>query len=163
MKFEELLEKFDNPNVYTRVNDENLETICEGKMYDIICKKEFNNQEVMAFGYYDDVLCVRLAIKWHAKEFDTLEELKNDPDLQKMGRYSWTKVMLKGKPVYACTTNQQYEDILWGGANEMLTKFNQHFNILEDPSADLCSDVRDFILERLQEQGIELVNVFDEY
>lgn len=97
------------------------------------------------------------------KEFDTLEELKNDPDLQDMDRYSWEKVMLKGKTVYACTTNQQYEDILWGGAYEMLTEFNQHFQISKEPSADLCSDVRDFILERLQEQGIELVDVFDEY
>ena len=97
------------------------------------------------------------------KEFDTLEKLKNNPDLQDMDRYSWEKVMLKGRPVYACTTNQQYEDILWGGAYTMLTEFNQHFHIPEDPSADLCSDVRDFILERLQEQGIELVDVFDEY
>lgn len=45
----------------------------------------------------------------------------------------------------------------------MLTEFNQHFNIPKEPSADLCSDVRDFILERLQEQGVELVDVFDEY
>ena len=45
----------------------------------------------------------------------------------------------------------------------MLTEFNQHFRIPEEPSVDLCSDVRDFIIERMQEQGIEFVDVFDEY
>ena len=163
MKLKELLEKFDNPNTYTRINAENLETICEGKLYDMASKKEFSDQEVIAFGYYDDVLCVRLAIEWHVKEFDSLEELKNNQDLHAMGRYCWEKVMLKGKPVYACTTNQQYEDILWGGTYEMLTEFNQHFDIPDAPSGELCSEVRDLILERLQEQGIELVDVYDEY
>ena len=97
------------------------------------------------------------------KKFENIEALKNDPELMDMDRYSWKKVMLKGKPVYACTTNQQYEDILWGGTYNMLTEFNQYFKISKEPSADLCSDVRDFILDRLQEQGIKLVDVFDEY
>lgn len=45
----------------------------------------------------------------------------------------------------------------------MLQNLYTHFCIEKEPSADLCSDVRDFILERLQEQGIKLVDVFDEY
>ena len=97
------------------------------------------------------------------KNFESLEALKNDSELMDMDSYSWKKVLLKGKPVYVCTTNQQYEDILWGGTYDMLTEFNQHFQIPEEPSVELCSDVRDFILERMQEQGIELVDVFDEY
>ena len=100
---------------------------------------------------------------YRIKNFESLEALKNDSELMDMDSYSWEKVLLKGKPVYACTTNQQYEDILWGGIYDMLTKFNQHFQIPEEPSVELCSDVRDFILERMQEQGIELVDVFDEY
>lgn len=97
------------------------------------------------------------------KDFSTLEELKNDPDLHAMGRYCWEKVLLQGKPVYACTTDEQYENILWGGVYELLTEFNQHFSIPKEPSGELCSEVRDLILERLEEQGIELVDVFDEY
>ena len=97
------------------------------------------------------------------KKFDTVEELKRDSDLQNMSRNGWTKVLLKGKQVYACTTDQQYEDILWGETYEMLKKFNKHFQIPEGPDTDLCSDVRDFILEKLKEQGIELVDVYDEY
>lgn len=97
------------------------------------------------------------------KNFENLEALKNDPELMDMDRYSWKKVMLNGEPVYACTTNQQYEDILWGGTCDMLQDLYTHFGIEKEPSADLCSDVRDFILERLQEQGFKLVDVFDEY
>lgn len=97
------------------------------------------------------------------KKFNTVEELKRDSDLQNMSRNGWTKVLLKGKPVYACTTDQQYEDILWGGAHDILTEFNKHFQISEEPSLELCSDIRDFILEKLKEQGIELVDVLDEY
>lgn len=97
------------------------------------------------------------------KNFESLEALKNDSELMGMERYSWKKVLLKGKPVYACTTNQQYEDILFGGTYDMLTEFNQHFQIPEEPSVDLCSDVCNFILERMQEQGIEFVDVFNEY
>ena len=97
------------------------------------------------------------------KNFATLEELKKDSELRDMNRSGWTKVLLKGKPVYACKTAQQYDDILWGGTYEMLKEFNKHFQIPEEPSLELCSDVRDFILERLKEQGIELVDVYDEY
>ena len=75
------------------------------------------------------------------KKFDSIEELKNDTVLQDMDRYGWTKVLVKGKPVYACTTDQQYEDILWGGTHEILKKFNEHFQIPEEPSLELCSDI----------------------
>lgn len=97
------------------------------------------------------------------KKFNSVEELQNNPDLQNMNRYGWTKVLLKGKPVYACKTAQQYDDILWGGTYEMLKEFNKHFQISEEPSLELCSDIRDFILEKLKEQGVELVDVLDEY
>lgn len=99
------------------------------------------------------------------KEFNTLAELKADKELQNMGRYSSERVMLNGKEVIACRTNQGYEDILWGGAYELLEELNRKypFNVDID-TCDLASQTRDFILNALYEQyGIEFVDVFDEY
>lgn len=97
------------------------------------------------------------------KEFNSLEELRDDKELQSMGRYCWKKVKLNGKEVFACTTNQQYEDIIWSETDEMLNHLFEHFGIVED-TTDLSSEIRDFVLERLEEEyGIELVDVYDEY
>lgn len=69
MKLKELLEKFDNPNTYTRINAENLETICEGKLYDMASKKEFSDQEVIAFGYYvGRKSCSKESLYMHAQQ-----------------------------------------------------------------------------------------------
>ena len=97
------------------------------------------------------------------KEFETLEDLQSDEELQEMGRYEWQKVKLNGEEVFACSTNQQYEDILWGKTYEMLDELYKHFEINESPNGDLCSEVRDLILERLEKDGIKFVDVFDEY
>ena len=97
------------------------------------------------------------------KHFDTVDELKSDRELRDMDKYEFEKVILNGKPVYACTTNQQYEDIIWGGAYETLENLYTHFGISEEPSNDMCSDIRDFILEKLKEKGIEMVDIYDEY
>lgn len=97
------------------------------------------------------------------KHFDTVDELKSDRELRDMDKYEFEKVMLNGKPVYACTTNQQYEDIICGGAYETLENLYTHFGISEEPSNDMCSDIRDFILEKLKEKGIEMVDIYDEY
>ena len=45
-------------------------------------------------------------------KFETIEELWDCEELQNMGRYNYQEVMLDGKKVIACTTNQQYEDII---------------------------------------------------
>jgi len=97
------------------------------------------------------------------KEFKSIDELQDDKELQNMGRYCWEKVKLNGKEVFACTTDQQYEDILWGGAYEMLKELFEHFEIDKYDASDFSSDVRDFILARLEEYGIRFVDVFDEY
>ena len=80
-----------------------------------------------------------------------------------MGRYEWQRVKLNGEEVFACSTNQQYEDILWGKTYEMLGDLYEHYEIDESPNGDLCSEVRDLILERLEKDGIKFVDVFDEY
>lgn len=101
------------------------------------------------------------------KEFKTIEELQANEELQKMGRYCWEKVKLENREVFACTTDQQYEDIIWGGINETLEQLFKHFHISpednQDYLTDLSSVVRDFVLERLEENGIEFVDVYDEY
>ena len=98
------------------------------------------------------------------RKFKTEQELKNDPELRDMCRYCWERVELEGKEVFACTTNQQYEDIIWGGALEMLNQLCEHFRIADEINTnDLATDVRDFVLEKLEEQGVKFVDVFDEY
>ena len=101
------------------------------------------------------------------KEFKTVEEMRDDEDLQSMGRYQWQKVKVNGEEVFACSTDQQYEDIIWGGINETLEQLFKHFHISpednQDYLTDLSSVVRDFVLERLEENGIEFVDVYDEY
>lgn len=99
------------------------------------------------------------------KEFKNLAELKADKDLQTMGRYSSERVLLNGKEVIACRTNQGYEDIIWGSAYDMLEKLNKEYPLKVDiDTCELASQIRDFVLDTLDEQyGIEFVDVFDEY
>jgi len=99
------------------------------------------------------------------KTFNTLEELKADKELQNMSRYSSERVMLNGKEVIACRTNQGYEDIIWGGAYEMLEELNKKYDFRVDlDTCELASMVRDSVLDLLYEQyGIEFVDIFDEY
>lgn len=61
MKFKQLIWKIDNWNGYTRVNDNNLKTICEGLTSEGALKKELRELEVKSFGFYNGVFCVRLA------------------------------------------------------------------------------------------------------
>lgn len=97
------------------------------------------------------------------KEFKTIEELRNCEELQNMGRYEWQKVLLDGKEVIACTTNQQYEDIIWGGVYEILEQLNQKYRT-KIVSSDLASEIRDEILERLEKyHDVSFVDIFDEY
>lgn len=96
------------------------------------------------------------------KNFNSIEALQNNEELQKMGRYCWEKVKLNGEEVFACTTNQQYEDIIWSFVNEMLINLFMHFNINED-TEDHASEIRNLILDYLEENGIKFVDVFDEY
>ena len=58
------------------------------------------------------------------KEFKTLEEMRDDEELQSMGRYQWQKAKVNGEEVFACSTNQQYEDILW-----MVTEMDMKFSV----------------------------------
>ena len=99
------------------------------------------------------------------KEFKTLEELRNDEELQYMGRYQWRKVKVNGKEVYACTTDQQYEDIICSGIYEMLENLFKHFEISTENLfiSDFIPDMRDLIIGNLKENEIEFVDVYEEY
>lgn len=97
------------------------------------------------------------------KEFKTVEELRNDEELQYMGRYQWQKVKLNGKEVFACTTDQQYEDIICCGIDTMLCDLFEHFNLENEDICDFIPDMRDLILGNLKENGIEFVDVYTEY
>lgn len=61
MKFREFMEMYDNWNGITRVNDDNLNTIIEAKTVDIVdTRKDLFDKEVVAFGFYDNIFCVRV-------------------------------------------------------------------------------------------------------
>lgn len=100
------------------------------------------------------------------RNYSSIEELRTDEELQNMSRYEYKKVILDGKPVFACTTNQQYEDILWSGVNDALRKFEDHFGLTGEDILDVddfSSEIRDIILDRYEKRGIRLVDVFENY
>lgn len=99
------------------------------------------------------------------KEFKTVEELRNDEELQSMCRSEWRKVKLNGKEVYACTTDQQYEDIICSGIYEMIENLFEHFEISTEDLfiSDFVPDMRDLILGNLKENEIEFVDMYEEY
>lgn len=61
MNFKDFMEMYDNWNGITVVNDNNLNMIVKGKTIDVM--DNHNNlfeMEVVAFGFYDNELCVRV-------------------------------------------------------------------------------------------------------
>ena len=95
--------------------------------------------------------------------FNSIDELRKDEDLRRMNRYCHQRVKLKGKEVIACTTNQQYEDIIWGGAQDILEALDDRYGT-KIADSDLATDIRDFILARLESEfDVKFVDVFTEY
>lgn len=61
MNLGKFLEMYDNWNGNTRVNDDELNTIAENKTFIIYEeRKELLHREVISFGFYDEVLTVRI-------------------------------------------------------------------------------------------------------
>lgn len=67
MKFKEFMEMYDNWNGNTKVNDNNLNPIVEGSTESIMNRLRTDllgvnlfEMEVVAFGFYDNTLCVRV-------------------------------------------------------------------------------------------------------
>lgn len=61
MKFKDFLEMYDDWNGRTRVNDNNLDLIVENNTCKIVEEREdLCNMKVVAFGFYDGILTVRL-------------------------------------------------------------------------------------------------------
>ena len=97
------------------------------------------------------------------KEFKTLEELKSNRDLHKLCKTEWQKVKVNGKEVIACGTNLAYEDIIWGGAYDIISEINKEFRLNLD-TCEIASVIRDKILELMfLDYGIEFVDIYEEY
>lgn len=97
-------------------------------------------------------------------EFETIEDLRDSKELRDMGRYEHQKVLLDGEEVIACTTDQQYDDLIWGGVYEIIEKLKSEYDLEDVEECDIASETRDFILEKLsQDYKIEFVDVYDEY
>ena len=60
MKFKTFIDMYDNWNGTTCVNDDNLNCIVEGNTYDIANRKDLHDRYVVAFGFYDNTLTVRI-------------------------------------------------------------------------------------------------------
>ena len=100
------------------------------------------------------------------REYATVEEMRNDEEMQNMGRYCHVKAKIAGKEVIVCTTDQQYEDLIWGTLYELLEEIFKRYDLHSDEDAltDNASELRDKVLELLEkEYGIEFVDVFEEY
>lgn len=97
-------------------------------------------------------------------EFNTVEELRSCKELQSMSRYENRKVKLAGKEVFACTTNQQYEDIIYDAACDIVTRLNLQFGKLFDCPEEIATDIRDVVLEKLKKDyDVLFVDVFEDY
>ena len=96
-------------------------------------------------------------------EFNDVEELRDCKELQNMARYQYKVVKLEGKEAIVCPTNQQYEDIIWGGIQNILEEIDDVYKT-NVSSGDLAALTRDFILNSLEDgYGVRFVDVFDEY
>lgn len=60
MKLREFLYMYDNWNGIVCVNDDSLNLITKGKPDIVLSYKNVYEMEVVAFGFYDDELCVRV-------------------------------------------------------------------------------------------------------
>ena len=61
MKFYKFINMLDNWNIDTVVNDNELKVIVAGNTYAIMAKRrDLYNKEVVAFGFYDGQLTVRV-------------------------------------------------------------------------------------------------------
>ena len=61
MNFYEFMNMYDNWNGNVVINDDELNPLVEGNIYDIMVKRrDLHNREVIAFGFYDGVMTVRI-------------------------------------------------------------------------------------------------------
>lgn len=61
MNFKTFMDKYDNWNGITRVNDDELNTIVEDTTYVIMdTRTDLFDKEVVAFGFYEEILAVRV-------------------------------------------------------------------------------------------------------
>lgn len=60
MKLREFLNMYDNWNSIICVNNGNLDLIVKGKPDIVLSHKDTYTKEVVAFGFYDNELCVRV-------------------------------------------------------------------------------------------------------
>lgn len=60
MKLREFLDLYDNWNGVICVNDDDLNPIIKGDPYVVLSHGNLLEKEVVAFGFYDNELCVRV-------------------------------------------------------------------------------------------------------
>lgn len=61
MSFKEFMDLYDNWNGHIRINDKDLNEVIEDAALTIMdSRKDLYDKTVMAFGFYDDILTVRL-------------------------------------------------------------------------------------------------------
>ena len=60
MKLREFLNMYDNWNGVVVINDDNLNQIVKGGPYAVLSCEDLYATEVVAFGFYDNELCVRV-------------------------------------------------------------------------------------------------------
>jgi len=99
------------------------------------------------------------------REYSSVEEMRKDEELQNMGRYCHTKAKIAGKEVIVCTTNQQYDDLIWGTMYDLLISLNNEYDLkIGRLTNDIASELRDRVIEHLEDNfNVIFVDVFEEY
>ncbi len=99
--------------------------------------------------------------------FNTEQEIKDNEELQKLGKYEHTKVMLYGEQgigdeVIVCGTDMPYEDIIYDRAYLMISELEKRFDLKIDKT-NFSTELRDKALELLEDYGIRFIDMYDEY
>lgn len=95
-------------------------------------------------------------------EFNNVKEIKDCEELQKLGKYEHTRVMLNGEEVIVCGTDMAYEDQIWSRSYLLISELSKRFE-LDVCLTDFATDMRDSVLSLLENYGVTFVDVFDEY
>lgn len=102
------------------------------------------------------------------KKYNTIEDAQNKH--RELGKYESEVVEINNKKVILSGTNQKYEDILFGGVlatlENLKDSYRKDLNELgvDVDTMDISSQVRDFVLEILENQyNVEFVEQCEEY
>lgn len=95
------------------------------------------------------------------KHFSSVDELKKDTAMQAMSRYAYRKAIVGNKEMIVVPTMQQIEDPIYNAAAELCEAIFDTYDL--ERNDGVIEDIRDAIYQKLEENGICFLPLFEEY